>query len=241
MANENKRSKNRDEQIPRESLVAADRVNSMANLARGIAHEINNPLATCVGYLSRAISQAEALDGATALIDTLRRLEHGTHRIRGIVAELQMLSEELIGEHEKLDLAAVLKRVCRLVPPELRAQLDVDVEQVWVWIDRPRLYQIAYNIIMPHLLAARQGSDDEPVVLRCMPTDDGAALVEVIARTAPSPGTRIDLLSALRGEYTPTTLPLRLARRLAIEVGGRWYEGPIDDGHYRTAILLDAV
>jgi hypothetical protein len=57
---------------------------------------------------------------------------------------------------------------------------------------------------------------------------------------SPAPGTRTDLLSALRGEYTPTTLPLRLARRLAIDVGADWQEGLTDDGKYRTAVFFEA-
>jgi C4-dicarboxylate-specific signal transduction histidine kinase len=229
------------ENAPRETVIAAERVTSMANLARGIAHEINNPLATCMGYLKCAIMQADNLDGATSLAETLSRLNRGAERIRGIVNELQMLSEEMVGEYEKLDLATVVERVCRLVPPELRSQLDLQLEPVRVWVDRPRLFQITYNMIMPYLLAARNGPDSNTILVRSCPANGGDAILEVVTDAIPSPGTRTDLLSALRGEYTPTTLPLRLARRLAIAVGAEWQEGPVDGSKYRSAVLFDAV
>ncbi len=221
----------------REAMLAAERVASMANLARAIAHEINNPLATCVGYLHQAVKLAGRAEPDSELVAILERVEHAAHRIGGIIGELQMLSEEIVGEREKLDLASVVTRVGTLVPPELREHMRLELDPVRVCLDRPRLYQLVYNMIMPYLLAARY-DDAEAVVVHCGKDGEQGALVEVLGGVLPHPGTRTDLLAAIRGEYPGSTLPLRLARSLALEVGGQWQEGPTDAGHYRTAVSL---
>lgn len=229
-----------------ESLLAAERIGSMANVARAIAHEINNPLATCLGYLRRALTMAEQCRDSE-LTDVLERLWRGAFRIKSIVGELQLLSEEVVGETEKLDLVAIVERVSTLIPPEMRAGINYRLESVRVLVDRPRLYQLVYNMIMAHLLATNHHVNDGPegqghrgVDIRSGPTDDGRAQLEIQGDAPPRMGTRTDLLAALRGKHSPSTLPLRLAQRLAEEVGAEWDERPVGD-RYSTRVIFDQV
>ncbi len=236
----------RDAMESYESLLAAERIGSMANVARAIAHEINNPLATCMGYLRRALTMAEQRhDGE--LTDVLERLWRGAFRIKSIVGELQLLSEEVVGETEKLDLVTIVERVSTLIPPEMRAGIDYQLESVRVLVDRPRLYQIVYNMIMAHILATdhhiSENTEEEVhrgVNIRSGPTEDGRAELEIQGDAPPRMGTRTDLLAALRGEQSPSTLPLRLAQRLAEEAGGEWHERPLGD-RYCTRVIFDQV
>lgn len=222
----------------REALIVAERIAAMSNVARAIAHEINNPLATCMGYLRRAKQLAEDLE-SEELEEVLDSLSHGAARIRSIVGELQMLSEEFVGERERLDLAAVVERVGRLIAPEFRPRLDYRLETVEVYLDRPRLYQLVYNTIMSHLLSGRDTDREGSVVVRCGPHDDQGARLLVESDAIPRMGMRVDLLAALRGEEPTSTIPLRLAHRLALEMGTRWHEEAIDGDRYRTGVYFE--
>lgn len=226
-----------EEARERDARLAAERVTSTANLARAIAHEINNPLATCQGYMRRAVQLAEQLDDADELLDILRRLQRGAQRIKSVVGELQLLSDEIVGENEKLELSEVVERVGTLVPPELRGHLRFELDPVRVNLDRPRLYQLVYNMVMPFALAAHRDASNT-VLVRCGPDAARGAQVEVSGEALPFSGTRTDLLAAIRGEYPSSTLPLRLARSLALQVGGQWNEGSTENGRYRSAVSL---
>ncbi|MFW5967812.1 MAG: histidine kinase dimerization/phospho-acceptor domain-containing protein [Persicimonas sp.] len=222
----------------REALIVAERIAAMSNVARAIAHEINNPLATCMGYLRRAKQLADDLD-SRELEEVLDSISHSAARIQGIIGELQMLSEEFVCERERLDLASVVERVGRLIAPEFRPQIDYRLETAEVYLDRPRLYQLVYNAIMSHLLSGRDTDRDESVVVRCGPHSDRGAELVVESDAIPRMGMRVDLLAALRGEEPTSTIPLRLAHRLAIEMGARWHEEAIDGERYRTGVVFE--
>lgn len=222
----------------REALLSAERARSMANLARAIAHEINNPLAACRGHLQLAISQAKRQPDTDQLVELLEKTRHGANRIEGFVSELQMLSKEMSSAGERLDLREVVERVAALVPPELRPYLTLDLDPVEVYADRPRLYQLVYNLIMPHLLAERPDGAQGAVEVCSRAADEDHVRLQVTGGEIPRSSSRTDLLAVLRGARTPSTLPFSLARELVDEMGGRWEESDLGEDRYCTAALL---
>ena len=68
------------------ALVHSERLASMGQMAAGIAHEINNPLAAVKGYAQLLLMQRERLEPATA--ETLERILSSSERISRIVRGL---------------------------------------------------------------------------------------------------------------------------------------------------------
>ncbi|WP_225410985.1 sensor histidine kinase [Stigmatella hybrida] len=98
-------------------LVSAERLATVGRLAAGVAHEVGNPLAGILGYLSLARMRASTAE----LKDFLDRIDHEVHRIDGIVRGLLDLGRPRSGPLAPVDLGQVVETCVRLVRagPEL--------------------------------------------------------------------------------------------------------------------------
>src|SRR4051812_45101931 len=82
-----------------EQLIISDRMASIGTLAAGVAHEINNPLASVMANLAMAaaevIERSDKLGASAAFVGVLEGLHDATvaaERIRNIVRDLGIFS-----------------------------------------------------------------------------------------------------------------------------------------------------
>ncbi|BDG06900.1 PAS domain-containing hybrid sensor histidine kinase/response regulator [Anaeromyxobacter paludicola] len=171
-------------------LAVADRMSSIGSLAAGVAHEINNPVASSlanVGFLAEAMAPHLAAVSAPErreLEETLRDVRDGLERVRVIVRDLKTFShldEQALGP---VELRGVLDSACRLAFNELkhRARLVRSglEEPVWVQGSEGRLAQVFVNLLVNAAQSIPEGAAGQNEVrLAVRRGDDGRVRVEV--------------------------------------------------------------
>jgi PAS domain S-box-containing protein len=114
-------------------LQAAERLAAMATLAGGIAHELNNPLASVLANVELAL---ESVDVATAEADTLRKAlveaRDGAKRVGDIVRTMKLLARGDTTRRELVDVNETVEQSLRLTSNAIRyrARLVRDLADV---------------------------------------------------------------------------------------------------------------
>jgi len=215
-------------------LVATDRMATVGKLAAGVAHEVGNPLAGILGYLS-VLRMKGARAGTppqekAELIDTLDRVEHEVQRIDAIVRSLLELGRPSRGKAQPIEVRSTIDSAVRLLQAgELKhvcVVLDAP-DALWLRAETGPLSQVLINLLINAAqlmkggrITVRAGMEGGRGAIRV--EDEGPGLsAEVQARLfepffttkAPGKGTGLGLaiskhlLSQLDGELTATNRP----------------------------------
>lgn len=108
-------------------LVQAGKMVAVGQLAAGIAHEINNPLAIVASsaeILSELVESDAAPSGdrAEALFRHLKKIEENVYRCKGIIQNLLSFARREDEEFEEVDVCALLDDTVQLVKGSARAK-----------------------------------------------------------------------------------------------------------------------
>jgi PAS domain S-box-containing protein len=182
----------RDEQI-----ALADRMSSLGVLAAGVGHEINNPLTYVIANASTVAerlekirtlleeSGAEATDRSELLVELaevqgmMEEVEHGTTRIRRIVADLRVFARpEAISEPG--DVLGALEWALRVSETHIaeRATLKKDLRPVpAVALPDSRLGQVFLNLLMNAAQAIPSGDPTRHSIVVSTDCDAGGAIL----------------------------------------------------------------
>jgi len=159
-------------------LALADRMASVGQLASGVAHEINNPLAYVIANLGAAVEQAPP--ELRAILDETRE---GAERIRKIVRDLKSFArpdEETLGP---VELPRVLDLACNMAANEIRhrAQLVKDYGDAPLALgNESRLGQVFVNLLVNAAHAIPEGhADQNEIRIVTDATADGRVVIEV--------------------------------------------------------------
>jgi PAS domain S-box-containing protein len=203
-----------DARAQRESLLAADRLVSLGTLAAGIAHAVNNPLASVASTLRLLQEELDkcALDpsNASAKIPDLRQAVidalAGADRVRDVVRGLQLFSAPRSGgTREPVDLRAELDAALDLTRNALaqRARITVTLPP-----GLPRvvavpgeLGQAFVNLLMNAAEAIPEGAAADHEVRLTARHGSGRVIVEVLETGA---GVRAELLPRVSERFQPS-------------------------------------
>ena len=167
-------------------LLRSEKLSSVGVLAAGVAHEINNPLTTILGYAKLLL---EGLDQDHTDRPALELVADEARRVQEIVRNLLDFSrQEESGEVTAVILAEVLERTLSLVAPDLRKrqvtverQLGADLPAALA--DERRLEQVLVNLIT-NAAHAMEGGGTVTIRTAHRPDNELPLLVEV-ADTGP--------------------------------------------------------
>jgi PAS domain S-box-containing protein len=150
----------REQKLQRQ-LVFADRMASVGVLAGGVAHEINNPLASLMGNIAMII---EELDRAPNPNSELREMsvdiQSAAERIRKIVRGLTSFSRAEVERRRVIDLRPLLDLATDMTSHQIRdrARLVKDYgDTPWVDADEARLGQVFINLLVNAAQALPEG------------------------------------------------------------------------------------
>lgn len=174
-------------------LSRAERLASVGQLAAGVAHEINNPMAavsTCVEGLIRHLDDSShiAASEKEEITDYLSTIGEAASRCKEITQRLLSASAEREGNFERTDLIEIVRHVVSLLEHEaeqrkIRITTDVDSHAA-IFGNREKLCQLLMNLLLNSLEAVNGGGDIQVSVRADAPscelrvTDNGHGIPE---------------------------------------------------------------
>jgi two-component system NtrC family sensor kinase len=172
-------------------LVAADRLATVGKLASGVAHEVGNPLAGILGYLSVIRMRAK---GNAELGEVVERIEAEVQRIDQIVRALLELGRPSRGKAQPVDVRPLLDSCVSLLSAgrefhDVQVQIDAPAA-LWLRAESGPLSQVLVNLLIN---AAQAMGGKGRVTVRA--SEDGA--VGRIAVEDEGPGLPADVLPRL--------------------------------------------
>jgi C4-dicarboxylate-specific signal transduction histidine kinase len=154
-------------------LAHTSRVMSMGQLAVGLAHEINQPLAAIANYAATCSLQ---LDGAAADVGVLKhliaRIGDAAHRAGEIVRGMRTFLRPGQSPMSDVKINTLVGEVVSLFQPEavrrnVRLQLVLDDSDPWVHVAPSRIQQVLMNLLQNAVDAMQNvPQDDRWLIIR---------------------------------------------------------------------------
>ncbi|MBZ5530091.1 MAG: PAS domain S-box protein [Acidobacteriia bacterium] len=132
-----------------EKLRQAEKLEALARLAGGTAHEFNNLLTMVLGYSELLLSAVSGNEDAVGHVDKIRA---AAKRAAHLTRQLMAFGSRQAMRPELLDLNAVLvdarHALANLLGDKVETRLLPAAEPMWVWADPVQVHQIIVNLAM---------------------------------------------------------------------------------------------
>jgi signal transduction histidine kinase len=218
-----------ERRMMQEQLLLSDRLAALGLLAAGVAHEINNPLASLVMNLDFALSPLRERPLAEDDAQALRSASECARHIQEIVHDIKVFSRPEDQQFGPTDLHRVLDSALRMAWNQVlpRARLVKDYGDVTiVHGSEARLAQIFLNLVINAAQAIPAGNSSEHEI-RVVTRHEQDDAVRVEIRDT-GPGIPPELHERIFEPFFTTKplgvgtgLGLFICRRLVTEMGGR--------------------
>ncbi|HWC74190.1 MAG TPA: ATP-binding protein [Gemmatimonadales bacterium] len=211
-----------------EQLVQSEKMSAIGQLIAGVAHDLNNPLASVVGFSDLL---GEAADVPPRLAEPLAVIRQEAERASAIVRNLLSFARRQEGERQLQSIRPILESTHQLLKNQLmaaRIELTLEFEPGLpaVEVHANQIKQVFVNIINNAAQAiastrARQGGGRIEIVTRCEPdglsvniSDNGPGIPEDIAQRVFEP------FFSTKSEGEGTGLGLSICLGIVKEHGG---------------------
>ena len=159
-----------------DQLRHADRLATIGQLSAGVAHELNEPLGSILGFAQLAIKSAEL---PQQTIQDLEKIVAATLHAREVVKKLMLFSRQLPPRTDKVDLNQMvedglyfLEARCIKAGIELVRDLHPDLPKVTA--DPSQLHQVLVNLVVNALQAMPEGGR---LTIRTMACNNHVSLI----------------------------------------------------------------
>ncbi len=170
----------------RSQLAHAGRLSTVGNMAAGLAHEINQPLAAIGGYVQASARLLRSGKGTTEeVVADLERANQQVMRAADVANRLRGTVAKEAAKKTELDLNACIGEVTDLLESEFRARkfkLVVDLAGALPAIkaDKVQIQQVILNLMQNSMEAAgRSGGAECLLTVRTLASTDGTVKVAV--------------------------------------------------------------
>ncbi len=157
-----------EKKLSEDQLLEADRLASLGILVAGVAHEINNPLASVLISLEFMIDQCNRLESIPVKhLSKLKETFSAAERIGKIVQDLKTFSFKDDDSRALVSVADVLDSTLRIARHEIqnRAQLLKNYQKVpQVYANDGRLGQVFLNLIINAAHSIPEGQPDKNTI-----------------------------------------------------------------------------
>lgn len=131
-----------------ESLRHHDRLKVLGEITAGIAHELNTPLGSILGFSQLIIDESQE---SSTLADA-QKIVHAAIHAREVVKKLMYFSCELPQRLEFISLNELIKEIVVLIRPnldgkEITLETKLDEHPVSVQLDTVQITQVVFNLI----------------------------------------------------------------------------------------------
>jgi signal transduction histidine kinase len=144
-----------------ERLVHSTKMAAIGELAANVAHEVNNPLTSVLGYTTHLLKTLDLPDSPKRVLEMM---EQETLRVRKIIRNLLDFSRQKATWMQPSDIALPLKETAAFVQgaaesSSVRIHAEYSDSPVLVSIDANEMKQVFINIINNALQAMPEGGD----------------------------------------------------------------------------------
>jgi two-component system sensor kinase FixL len=171
-------------------LQHVSRLGAMAQMSSAIAHELNQPLAAIMNYVSAAATAMSTLGGTQAeqSKEFMEKAINQTARAGGIIRSLRAFVEKRESSRRHEDINEVVNEAVALgrlgfVDRNVKVNFELDTAMAPILIDRVQIEQVLINLIR-NSIEAMQSVTTRELTIRTSRTTDG--FVEVcVSDTGP--------------------------------------------------------
>ncbi|RKX30532.1 MAG: hypothetical protein DRP46_05240 [Candidatus Zixiibacteriota bacterium] len=160
----------------REQLRHADRLATIGQLAAGVAHELNEPLGSILGFSQLAL-KSDKIPAQT--VQDIEKIENASLYAREIVRKLMIFARQAPPRKENVNLSNVVEEGlyflasrCQKAGIELIRKLDPNLPDIVA--DRSQMYQVLVNLVVNAIQATPDGGE---VSITTRQGDDYVALI----------------------------------------------------------------
>lgn len=231
-------------QVVQQELVQANRLAILGQVAAGVAHEINQPVATIRAYAdnARVFLERKQVNPAEENLEAIAAL---TERIGTITEELKAFARKGRTAPEPVDLRGVIEGATVLLKSRFAGQLNaLDIRLpppgLFVMGNRIRLEQILINLFQ-NALEALEGRENAKVQIAVSEAEDGIT----VSVADNGPGISPEILGSLFTPFNTSKekglgLGLVISKDIVADYGGRIEVTSSDSGSCFTVHLLKA-
>jgi PAS domain S-box-containing protein len=217
-------------------LAHLSRVSTMGQMASGLAHELNQPLAAILNYASVSLRQIESKQGSSAAaLTAVQEVMNETRRAGAIISRMRSFVRKQLPQTIPLDINELVRESVGMLEFELRHQrlrpcLELTPNLPRVLGDAVQIEQVLVNLLFNALESVGGArSERDALTARTAPHDDGQSVQVSIIDTGPgiSPASMARLF-----EPFFTTKPkgmgmgLNISRSIIESLGGRLTAAP---------------
>ncbi|MBI4511302.1 MAG: response regulator [Deltaproteobacteria bacterium] len=213
----------------RARMVLSDRMATVGTMAGGVAHAINNPLASVLGFLSFVEDELLRLEPDVAPTPTTRarlarvrevlgRARDNADRVRSAVQNLMVFSGADAAKLVPVDVRRVLERVVALAENEVRhrARLRLSLAPIPpVEADEARLGQVFLNLLINAAQAIPEGKAGKNEISVATKTDQQGRIVVEVRDTGV--GIRREIMDRIFDPFF-TARPVGMATGLGLSI-----------------------
>jgi signal transduction histidine kinase len=175
-------------QATQAQLVQSEKLSAIGQLVAGVAHELNNPLTSIIGYaqlVQEAIGQRPELSvAAEGMLDDIARVLSESDRAARIVRNLLTFARRQTSERTRTDLADLCRRVVALRSydhqvRQLRVTVELAADPPPVYVDDGQIQQALLNLILNAEQALRDVPDPHLTVRLVVEPASSSLLISV--------------------------------------------------------------